>query len=158
MLLSARGNCSMTLATSATRLVPRPFSKVPTTFRLKWIHILGFSANRLSSHSSEEISNYVDTADFQYFWHHCDEFIQSSYSHIHFGHYKAIAHDHYLPALESAKLSLAAKTGIPMERWGSALTVLLEKEFGNIYLDKMRAICRLEADFNWLNKLVFAKE
>jgi hypothetical protein len=33
----------------------------------------------------------------------------------------------------------------------------LEKEFGNIYLDKMRAICLMEADFNWLMKLVFAK-
>jgi hypothetical protein len=35
--------------------------------------------------------------------------------------------------------------------------VLLEKEFGNIYLDKMTAICLMEADFNWLMKLVFAK-
>jgi hypothetical protein len=26
-----------------------------------------------------------------------------------------------------------------------------------IYLEKMRAICLLEADFNWLNKLIFAK-
>lgn len=107
--------------------------------------------------STEEISNYVATEDFQYFWLHCDEFIQSSYSHVHFGHYKAIAHDRYLSALEAAKLSLAAQTGIPMDRWGSALTVLLEKEFGNIYLEKMRAICLLEADFNWLNKLIFAK-
>jgi hypothetical protein len=44
-----------------------------------------------------------------------------------------------------------------MDRWVSALTVLLEKEFGNIYLDKMRAICLMEADFNWLMKLVFTK-
>jgi hypothetical protein len=35
--------------------------------------------------------------------------------------------------------------------------VLLEKVFGNIFIDKMRAICLLEADYNWLNKLVFAK-
>ena len=107
--------------------------------------------------STEEISNYVDSDDFQYFWLHADEFIQSSHSHIHFGHYKAIAHDRYLSALEASKLSLAATTGIPMERWGSALTVLLEKAFGNIYLEKMREICLLEADFNWLNKLIFAK-
>lgn len=70
---------------------------------------------------------------------------------------KASAHDKYLSALEAAKLSLSACTGIPLDRWGSALTVLLEKEFGNIYLEKMRAICLLEADFNWLNKLIFAK-
>jgi hypothetical protein len=82
---------------------------------------------------------------------------QSSFSHIHFGHYKAIAHDKFLSSLEAAKLSLSARTGIPLDRWGLALTVLLEKEFGNVYLDKMRAICLLEADFNWLNKLIFAK-
>jgi hypothetical protein len=106
--------------------------------------------------STEEISNYVNSDDFQYFWLHCDKSIQSSYSQVHFGHYKAIAHDRYLSALEAAKLSLAAITGIPMDRWGSALMVLLEKQFGSIYLEKMRAICLLEAGFNWLNKLIFA--
>jgi hypothetical protein len=30
--------------------------------------------------------------------------------------------------------------------------------FGNIYIDKMRAICLLEADYNWLNKFVFTKQ
>ncbi len=36
--------------------------------------------------------------------------------------------------------------------------VLLEIVFGNIYMDKMRAICLLEADYNWLSKFVFAKQ
>ena len=110
-----------------------------------------------SNKSTEEISNFISTQDYQHYWSRADEFIQSSYSNIHFGHYKAVARDHYLSALEAAKLSLAAKTGIPLERWGHSLTVLLEKEFGNIYIEKMRAICLMEADFNWLNKLVFAK-
>ena len=107
--------------------------------------------------STEEISTLVSVEDFQYFWKRADEFVQSSYSHIHFGHYKAISHDRFLSSLQAAKLTLSAKTGIPMERWGSGLTVLIEKEFGNIYLEKMRAIVLLEADMNWLNKLVFAK-
>jgi hypothetical protein len=122
------------------------------------LRMLFEEAHRIFSlKSTEEISNFVSTEDFQYFWSRADETIQSSYSHIHFGHYKAIARDKYLSALQAAKLSLAAKTGIPMERWGHSLTILLEKEFGNIYIDKMRAICLMEADFNWLNKLVFAK-
>jgi hypothetical protein len=61
---------------------------------------------------TEEICNFVTTEDYQYFWSRANEFIQSSYSHIHFGHYKAIARDQYLSALRAAK---------------SALTVLLEK-------------------------------
>ena len=110
-----------------------------------------------STKTAEEISTFVSVEDFQYFWRRADEFIQSSYSHIHFGHYKAIAHDRFLSSLQAAKLSLAARTGIPLDRWGAGLTVLIEKEFGNIYLEKMRAIVLLEADMNWLNKLVFAK-
>jgi hypothetical protein len=36
--------------------------------------------------------------------------------------------------------------------------VLLKKVFGNIYIDKMQAICLLEANYNWLDKFVFAKQ
>jgi hypothetical protein len=36
--------------------------------------------------------------------------------------------------------------------------VLLEKVFGNIYIGKMWAICLPEANYNWLNKYVFAKQ
>jgi hypothetical protein len=60
--------------------------------------------------------------------------------------------------MHAAKLTLATSTGVPLARWGNRLTVLLEKVFGNIYIDKMRAICLLEADYNWLNKFVFAKQ
>jgi hypothetical protein len=57
-----------------------------------------------------------------------------------------------------AKLALVASTGIPLARWGKGLAVLLEKVFRNIYIDKMQAICLLEANYNWLNKFVFAKQ
>jgi hypothetical protein len=57
--------------------------------------------------------------------------------------------------MHAAKLT--ATTGDPLARWGKGLTVLLEKIFGNIYIDKMCAICLLEVDYNWLNKFVFAK-
>jgi hypothetical protein len=107
--------------------------------------------------SEEEVVDFVTTMDFQHFWLHAKEDIQSSESGVHFGHYKAAAHDWYLSALQAAKLTLAATTGVPLARWGNGLTVLLEKVFGNIYIDKMRAICLLEADYNWLNKYVFAK-
>ncbi len=36
--------------------------------------------------------------------------------------------------------------------------VFLEKVFKNIYIEKMQAICLLEADYNWLNKFVFVKQ
>jgi hypothetical protein len=42
--------------------------------------------------------------------------------------------------------------------WGKGLTVLLEKILGNVFVHKLWAICLLEADFNWWNKLIFAKQ
>ncbi len=76
----------------------------------------------------------------------------------HFGHYKAASHNRYLSAMHDTKLTLAATTRIPLARWGKGLTVLLEKVFVNIYIDKMCAICLLEVDYNWINKFVFAKQ
>jgi hypothetical protein len=60
--------------------------------------------------------------------------------------------------MHAAKLTLATSTGVPLAHWGNRLMVLLEKVFRNIYIDKMQAICLLEADNNWLNKFVFAKQ
>jgi hypothetical protein len=51
----------------------------------------------------------------------------------------------------AAKLTLAASTGIPLTRWGNRLTILLEKVFGNIFIDKTRVIFLLGANYNWLN-------
>jgi hypothetical protein len=60
--------------------------------------------------------------------------------------------------MHAAKLTLAASTGVPLAHWGSGLTVLLEKVFGNIYIDEMREICLLEVNYNWLNKFVFTNQ
>jgi hypothetical protein len=60
--------------------------------------------------------------------------------------------------MHTAKLTLATSTSIPLTRWGNGLAVLLKKVFGNIYIDKMQAICLLEANYNWLNKFAFAKQ
>jgi hypothetical protein len=60
--------------------------------------------------------------------------------------------------MHAAKLTLVASTGIPLACWGNGLAVLLEKVFGNIYIDKMQAICLLEAYYNWLCKFAFATQ
>ena len=115
------------------------------------------AAKIFSTTAEDVISTFVTTKDFQDWWLTSDETIQSSKSGAHFGHYKAAAYDDYLSALHVAKLNLALASGKPLERWGHGLTVLLEKEFGSIYIDKLRAICLFEADFNWLQKLIFSK-
>jgi hypothetical protein len=106
--------------------------------------------------SEEEVTDFVTTTDFQQFWLHAKEDMQSFELGCHFGHYKAAAHDRYFSALYASKLTLAATTGIPLAQWGNGLTVLLVKVFGNMYINKMRAFCLLEVDY-WLNKYVFSK-
>ncbi len=59
--------------------------------------------------------------------------------------------------LHTAKLSICARNGVSLARWGKGLTVLLEKILGNVFVHNLQAICLLEADFNWWNKLIFAK-
>ena len=107
--------------------------------------------------SAEEVADFVSTQDYQFYWQTANEDIQSSESGLHYSHYKAQSFDRHLSSMQAAKLSLAAKTGVPLSRWGNGLTVLLEKVFGNIFIEKMRAICLLEADYNWFNKIVFAR-
>ncbi len=60
--------------------------------------------------------------------------------------------------MHTAYLSVCALKGIPLACWGIGLTVLLEKIIGNNFVDKLQAVCLLEADFNWINKIFFAKQ
>ncbi len=83
--------------------------------------------------------------------------IQPSKSEINFAHYKASAYSDYFSALHTTKLSLSLMTGAPLEQWGQCITVLLEKEFGSIYINKLRAICLFEANFNWLQNNIFTQ-
>ncbi len=62
-----------------------------------------------------------------------------------------------LLAMHTAYLSGCAWKGIPLACWGIGLTVLLEKIVDSNFVHKLRAICLLEADFIWINKVVFAK-
>ncbi len=95
--------------------------------------------------------------DYQEYWQRSDEAISSLYSRGYRGHYKAANYSRDLSALQAAKLSACTKKGIPLARWGVGLTVLLEKTCGNNLINKMRTICLLKADFNWLNKLIYAR-
>ncbi len=99
--------------------------------------------------SKESIDTMVSVVDFQNYWQSAYESISSSISHLHFGHYKAASFDRNLSALHASKLSACARKGIPLARWGVGLKVLLKKTRGNNNIDKMRAICLLEGDFNY---------
>jgi hypothetical protein len=78
-------------------------------------------------------------------------------SWVTFSHYKATASNPMLSAMHAAYLTACARRGLPLAQWGIWLAVLLEKVTGNNFVHKLRATCLLEADFNWINKIIFAK-
>ena len=108
--------------------------------------------------TKEEVATYVTREYFSYYWQQANKRISSSYSGLHFGHYKAASFDQDLSAIDTLKSSLCAQMGTPLARLGRGLTILLEKVMGNNFIHKMQAIYLLEADFNWWNKLIFARQ
>jgi hypothetical protein len=107
--------------------------------------------------ANEKIGTTITVHDFQTYWRKVNEKTSSSFSRLHFGHYKAASHSSLLSSLHTAKLTACARMGVPLTRWSIGLTVLLEKICGNNFIHKMRAICLLEADFNYFNKTIFAR-
>lgn len=119
--------------------------------------LLEEAAVTYSKLSREDVASYVTVEDFQWYWKHANERVSSSYSGLHMGHYIAAAYDYNLSLLHASKLSMCARKGISLDRWGIGVTVLLEKICGVNYINKLRAICLFEADFNYWQKLIFAK-
>jgi hypothetical protein len=107
--------------------------------------------------SGAEIAIIVTTEDFQKNWIWVDERTSSSFNGVTFSHYKAATTNQMLSAMHAAYLRACARRGLPLAQWGIVLTVLLEKVAGNNFVHKLRAICLLEADFNWIKKIIFAK-
>jgi hypothetical protein len=88
----------------------------------------------------------ITMEDFTDYWKKRNEKTSSSYSGRHIGHYKAPIEDMSIAVLHCASLNLALRRGIPLSRWSKGVTVLLEKEPGNCYIEKLRAICLMEGD------------
>ena len=104
-----------------------------------------------------EVDIIVTEGDFKYYWGKARERTSSSFSMLHFGHYKAAAKSDKLSKLHALKLTLISRFGSAPERWRRGLSVLLEKIAGVALITKQRAILLMEADFNCHNKLIFGK-
>ena len=100
-------------------------------------------------------SSHIASSDFQKYWRSAREKTSSSMSGRHFGHYKAAAKNPYLSSIHAGFCNTATHYGISVPRWETGLSVMLEKIKNNIKVDKLRAILLMEADFNFVNKLMF---
>ena len=108
---------------------------------------------------ADEVETFISAREFQRFWGYIvKEKTQSSASRVHNGHYKAASYDKDLCTLHAAKLNLAIATGVPLARWSRGITILIEKAPGSTNISSFRAICLFEADGNYLNKFIYAKQ
>ena len=63
--------------------------------------------------SDGEVTVTITPEEFQYFWKRIREGTASSYSGIHYGHYKAAAHSSRLSSFLAKKITLISRTGCP---------------------------------------------
>ena len=94
--------------------------------------------------------------EFVAYWKAVKESTSSSWSGIHFSHYKVAGMNERYSRFFAQKLSFIARTGWAPSRWGFGLTVLLEKIAGLALVNKLRAILLFEADSNMFNSYIFA--
>ena len=91
-------------------------------------------------------------------WRTAPEKTESSRSTVGFNHMIAQSFSDKLTTLQIKKMNLMLRLGLPLERWLNGILLLLQKEIGNIDIDKLRFIILFEADFNFLLKKIFAQQ
>ena len=122
-------------------IVEGPYTLPPDTD--KWTaKILEEAHHTFALLADKTIDSTISVSEFQGYWQRANEAISSSFSRLHFGHYKAASFSKDLSVLHAAKLNACGKKRIPLSRWGIGLTVLLEKTRGNNKINKMRAMQR----------------
>ena len=97
----------------------------------------------------------ISTKDYDKYWKKAKERTSSSWSGLHFGHWKAAQGKPAISQVHAAVTQFVVMKGTTLPRWQKGLSVMLEKEQGNIKAEKLRAILLMEADFNFANKLAF---
>jgi hypothetical protein len=101
------------------------------------------------------VSLAISSSDYINHWKGAKESTSSSLSGLHFGHWKAAASNTLLAEVHALFCEITCSTGFSLPRWRKSLIVMLEKVPGNIWVDKLRAILLLEADFNFTNNLIY---
>jgi len=85
-------------------------------------------------------------------WRKAREVTSSSPSSLHFGHYMAGTFNLTIAIFNAQLANLGFTTGYSLKRWQTGLNVMLEKQKGNLNVEKLRIILLFEGDFNNNNK------
>ena len=88
-------------------------------------------------------------------WNKVHELISSSFSSLHFSHWKVATWDQWLSEAHALSIETACSKGFSCKCWQQGLSAMPEKKAGVIKVDKSWAVLLMEADFNFANKLIF---
>jgi len=85
-------------------------------------------------------------------WQKAHKATSSSSSGLHFGHYMAGTFNPTIAVFNARLANLGFTMGYSLKRWRKGLNVLLEKQLGNLNVEKLQIILLFEGDFNNNNK------
>ncbi len=101
-----------------------------------------------------DIQSTITTEQYTHEWKKGREFTATGLSGIHFGHFKASCKDMYLLELDRWMAEVSLQTGYSLNRWKRGIDVMIPKKTNSLRADQLRTIVLLEADFNFLNKIM----
>jgi hypothetical protein len=96
----------------------------------------------------------ISQEQYTYEWSRSREFTSTGISQVHFGHFKASCQDNMLLELDRWMAETCLKTGHSLKRWHRGIDVMIPKKSNSLRASQLRTIVLLEADFNFLNKLM----
>ena len=115
-------------------------------------------AHPTPTHPKEHLINIdITKKDFHQMFCKWKESTTTSPSGRHLGHYKAILETPELIEFHCIMASLPIKFGFAPDRWKKAIQIMLEKKTGNPLLHRLRGIIIVEADYNWVLRLIWKK-
>lgn len=79
------------------------------------------------THRNQTVDYIISKEDYQKYWKTSKEKTSSSFSGLHFGHWKAAAYDNNISELHAMLTQIAFQSGSPYIRWSTGLSVMLEK-------------------------------
>jgi Reverse transcriptase (RNA-dependent DNA polymerase) len=101
-----------------------------------------------------DISSSISATEFRREWRKCKEFTSSGPSTLHFGHFKASCSNDVTTEADRWFSEISLLYGYSLTRWHKGIDVMIPKKEDSVRVDKLRTIVLVEADFNFLNKLV----
>jgi hypothetical protein len=87
-------------------------------------------------------------------WKRSKEHTSCGRSGVHFRHFQASCHNPKLCDLDRWFVETTMITGYSLNRWKQGKDVMIPKKSDSLLVDKLRTIVLMEADFNFVNKVI----